>query len=73
MDEGLPSIILADFGQLVKMLIALKPRGIFDYVYILVQIGSENDKVKKKTYRKNIRQTGFVPLCARLLEYKKAS
>ena len=48
MDEGLPSIILADFGQLVKMLLTLKPHGIFDYVYILYEIGRENDKEKKK-------------------------
>ena len=55
------------------MLITIKPHGIFDYEYILLEIGRENDKEKKKIYRKNIGQTGFVPLCARLLEYKKAS
>ena len=29
-DEALPSICLAGRGQLVKMLITLKPHGIFD-------------------------------------------
>ena len=35
-DEGLPSIILAGRGILVKMLINLEPHGIFDQICILI-------------------------------------
>ena len=46
---------LAGCGKLIKMLITVKSRGIFDDLYIIFLIGRENDKEKKKKYKdKNI-------------------
>ena len=57
----------------MKMLIIPELFGIFDYLNIvLFLIGRENDKEKKKR-KKILVMPGFEPLCARLLDYKKAS
>ena len=63
---------MAGSGQLVKMLIIPELHGIFDYLYIF-EIGRENDKEKKIYKEKIMVMPGFEPLCARLLDYKKAS
>ena len=64
---------MAGCGHLVKMLIIPELHGIFDYFYIFFEIGRENDKEKKIYKEKKLVMPGFEPLCARLLDYKKAS
>ena len=41
--------------------------------YTFFEIGRENDKEKKIYKEKILVMQGFEPLCARLLDYKKAS
>ena len=57
----------------MKMLIIHELHDIFDHLYIFFEIGRENDKEKKKYKEKILVMPGFEPLCARLLDYKKAS
>ena len=65
------SIISAGCGQLVRMLVTLKPHGIFDFLYIFFKKNArENDKEKRK--RKILAISGFVHLCARLSDYNKS-
>ena len=63
-------------GQLVKKLITIEPNRVihvFDYLYIF-RIVRENDKEKKTSYiEKILIKPGFDSLCARLLDFKRAS